>query len=90
MVYASTKQGFLASMGSEMGIEVAKKVSEMNRERWAFATITNTLSSARGLESFRDHCIDFGRGVSAKAGAEAGLFETQEAREKVIIKSIPA
>lgn len=27
MVYASTKQGFLATMGSEMGVEIAKKVS---------------------------------------------------------------
>lgn len=27
MVYASTKQGFLASMNSDMGIEIAKKVS---------------------------------------------------------------
>ena len=29
MVYASTKQGFLASMSSDMGIEIAKKVSSV-------------------------------------------------------------
>ena len=29
MVYASTKQGFLTAMSSDLGIEIAKKVSEM-------------------------------------------------------------
>lgn len=33
MVYASTKQGFLASMSSEMGVEVAKKVSKVDLGR---------------------------------------------------------
>ena len=28
MVYASTKQSFLAALGSEIGIQIAKKVSE--------------------------------------------------------------
>ena len=32
MVYASTKQGFLASMISDMGIEIAKKVSKLKRD----------------------------------------------------------
>ena len=51
------------------------------------AMVTDMQSLARGLESFRDHCLSFRGGVSAKTGAEAGLFETQEAWEAVTIKS---
>ena len=32
MVYASTKQGFLASMSSDMGLEIAKKVGKLKRD----------------------------------------------------------
>lgn len=42
MVYASTKQGFLASMSSEMGVEIAKKVSDVDQEPSAFAIMTDT------------------------------------------------
>lgn len=31
MVYASTKQGFLAAMSSDMGVEIAKRVSMVDR-----------------------------------------------------------
>lgn len=88
MVYASTKQGFLAAMGSDMGIEIAKKVSKVEQEPGTLAIMTDMESLARGLEPFRDYCIIFRRGISAKAGAEAGLFETQEAWEEVTMKPI--
>ena len=42
MVYASTKQGFLASMSSDMGIEIAKKVSNVDQEFNALAITTDT------------------------------------------------
>ena len=41
MVYASTKQGFLAAMGSDMGIEIAKKVSKVEQEPRTLAMMTD-------------------------------------------------
>ena len=45
---------------------------------------------ARSLESFRDHCFNFGRGIPSKTRAKAGLFKTQEAWEEVSGMLIPA
>lgn len=69
-----------------MGIEIAKKVSSVEQKICNLASMTDIQSSARGLESFRDHGINFRGGIPAKTGAETGLFETQEAWEEVIMK----
>ena len=90
MVYASTKQGFLASMSSDMGVEIAKKVGKVERDHGAMAIMTDIKFLARGLQSFRDHCFNFRRRIPPKTGAEAGLFKTQEAWEEVSGMPIPA
>ena len=42
MVYASTKQGFLASMSSDMGLEITKKVSDVHQRYSASGITTDT------------------------------------------------
>ena len=90
MVYASTKQSFLAAMSSDLGIEIAKKVSKVELAPGTLTTMTHIQCIVRGLKSFRDYRINLRRGVSAKTGAEAGLFETEEAWEEMTMKPVSA